>query len=293
MAEVPSSSEALAAALRDPKVSRVVFEGPGGSGRSEAVRAAVLACIGGGSAAWGDWVTAVAPDGTAALKSMSTSSISTFTRAGSFRVVLVDDVEQVLENRTRWKNLAAFLEGIRGSGVLKCVCVAQALEAGKRASAARKKLTSPEACDVLIVHGVDRVEHGVRGIAAQAAQILDSPAVLRGADLSYLVGHRCVTADLLAERMSRRSRATRVTRADVAHAEAALTALSIDNAAGFDELAADMAAGIKILGARLVLHAQGEPAKGQGRELAKRVGGGLTGPRAPPRTGAAQRSSGT
>jgi hypothetical protein len=248
----------LLQALRAPGVTRILYEGPERSGRTSAVEAAVRDVIGTDAYA-ADWVTRVTPETVACLKTLdAAASIATYTRCGSFRIVIVDDVEIVMENRTRASQLLAFLDRISCvSTPIKAVVVA-------RPGGHLKRLRRPGTIDVVVKH-TDIVQAQEPAALQQVREYLDlaeekekEEKELTGAQLSHLLTYRWHTLELLAEAVSsRQSRQTQETaerrNAERRYARLVLDAQAIEGASDFDETASDIAACIKILAARELL----------------------------------------
>lgn len=248
------SAQRIANALRTPGVSRIVLEGPAHSGRSTAVDDAIREVVGGRCT--GDWVIRVGIDNMAVLKSMvGFSSIATYTSTGSYRIVLLDNADDIADSRGGVRVLLPFLVALRNSSTMKAILVFRDLRSAKNAK--RKKLFSADYCDCLVKHTqLPMPTYNPRLVLDRA---IDAGR-LGPADFSYLVAMRTEACEALQERVAAYSPTGQVDRTDLRHAAHTLDAAILEGCTdNFDDAANAMSAGIRILSAFLTVARPNNP----------------------------------
>lgn len=247
--------EAIRDALLDASTSRVIVEGPHKSGRTQTVMQAVSACQGLPLDALGDWVISVGCENIGILKSLiGFSSVATYSRPGSFRIVIIDDADELLDNRGTCRQVLAFLASLQSSGprrTLKAVLVM--LPDHRRHQTTYRRLRSSECCDVIVNQVANNTfpEAHLRTVNQVVEDAVLRKHGLSGEDISYLVGMRCDSYDILNDRIAkaRSSKQKPDTSADAALSSTILDAMCLDKAAalGFDDASSVMSSTIKVL----------------------------------------------
>lgn len=228
----------------DPSVSRVIVEGQSKSGRSTTVMTAITACV---DTPVDDWLIRIGIENISILKNLTGfSSLATYTRPGSFRVVLIDDADELIEGRGTCRQLLSFLTLLKGSTSLKVILIVT--PPSKRQPSTHKKLRSRECCDALVQHvNLNIVIPTVIQTPGQVIAAVLASKKATGPQISYLVGMRLEALQDLQDRISKLNTKI-IGDADRAMASSFLDALYIDQrTACFDDVTSTISATIKIM----------------------------------------------
>ena len=224
--------EQLRIAIHDPSISRIIIEGHHKSGRTTTISEAL-------SQIDPDLILSVGCENIGILKSMvGFSSVATYSSKGSFRVVVVDDAEALLENRGTSRQLLEFMASLSRTKSIKVIVVILPIRKHKRASLVHKKLISPEFSDHIVI--IDSFEGGEGDVHDVIDKVITCGKT-SAEDIHFLVAMRTEAYEVLERRIREKKKAKSQALIDLMEMELSLARDS------FDDTSSNMMATLRIL----------------------------------------------